>query len=401
MKPITYITRDIERALGMDPSPTYRIVCNKCPYSESIKAKFPDFVTLIEATSKVMGTSDLITKFSETNKPASDNNNLLVFKNSSRVEATAITNGWHIINPKATLGEEIETKISQIEWLGDLGKKYLPQHTVMPTKSVTWTKEPFILQWDHGHTGGGTILVNSENDLKSLKQRFPERLARRTAFVRGPSFTVNVVVGAQKILIGNISYQITGILPFTDNMFATVGNDWGLTHSLLNEDEIEYIQEIAKKIGTKMNVAGWRGLFGIDVIRDDDHNVINLIEINARQPASATLESQLQQQYRAQGVKGLTTFEAHVKALQGEEIKDELIPINDGAQILQRITRKTQTVPAEKIAKIESLGYTTLSYANTMHNEDLVRIQSPFGIMETHGRFNKRGKEILDIISSM
>ncbi len=398
MKSITYITRDIERALGMDPSPAYRIVCNKCSYSETIKAKFPDYVTLIESTSKVMGTSDLITNYSEKNKPNAENADLLVFKNSSRVESTAITNGWHIINPKASLGEEIETKISQVEWLGDLGKKYLPQHTIMPTKSVTWTKEPFILQWDHGHTGGGTILINSENDLKSLKQRFPERLARRTAYVRGPSFTVNVVVGAQKILIGNISYQITGILPFTDNIFATVGNDWGLTHSLLNEEEIEYIQEMAKKIGTKMNIAGWRGLFGIDVIRDDDHNVINLIEINARQPASTTLESQLQQNFRAQGVKGLTTFEAHLKALQGEEINEELIPINDGAQILQRITRKTQTVPAEKIAKIEALGYTTLSYANTMLNEDLLRIQSPCSIMETHGRFNKRGKEILDNI---
>jgi hypothetical protein len=89
-----------------------------------------------------------------------------------------------------------------------------------------------------------------------------------------------------------------------------------------------------------------------------------------------------------------------LKALKGEALDDELILINDGAQILQRITKKTQAISADKITKLQSLGYNTISYVNTMPNEDLLRIQSNFGIMETHGRFNKRGKEILDIISS-
>jgi len=399
-KTTTYITRDIERALGMDPSAEFRIVCNKCPYSLMIKQKFPDFVTLIESPAKPMGTSDLITAYSKDHKAEATNSDLLVFKNTSRVEQFAITEGWHLLNPKASLGETIETKMSQVEWLGDLGKKYLPKNSVSVASNLAWTGKPFILQWDHGHTGGGTVLISREGDLKFIKEKFPNRMTRRTEYVRGPSFTVNVVVAKHKILVGNISYQITGTLPFTDNIFATVGNDWGLTHSLLNEDEIEYIQEMARNIGKKMNISGWRGLFGIDVIRDDDKNVINLIEINARQPASTTFESILQQKNRAAGVKGLTTFEAHVRALQGEDLKDELIPINDGAQILQRITRAIQTISTEKVNKLESAGYSTIPYVNTMHNEDLLRIQSEMGIMETHGRFNKRGKEILDIISS-
>ena len=398
-KTTTYITRDIERALGMDPNSDFHIVCNKCPYSETIKQKFPDFVTLIESPAKPMGTSDLITAYSKDHKPEATNSDLLVFKNTSRVEQFATTEGWHLINPKASLGETIETKMSQVEWLGDLGKKYLPKNSISITSNLAWTGKPFILQWDHGHTGGGTVLISREGDLKYIKDKFPNRMTRRTEYVRGPSFTVNVVVAQHKILIGNISYQITGTLPFTDNIFATVGNDWGLTHSLLNEDEIEYIQQMAQNIGKKMNISGWRGLFGIDVIRDDDRNVINLIEINARQPASTTFESILQQKNRAAGVKGLTTFEAHVRALQGEDLTEDLISINDGAQILQRITRAVQTIPPEKVSKLESAGYSTIPYVNTMHNEDLLRIQSEMGIMETHGRFNKRGKEILDIIS--
>ena len=408
-KTTTYITRDIERAIGMDPSADFHIVCNECPYSLAIKNKFPDFVTLIKSPSKPMGTSDLITHYSEVLKALGaqagnkevdlKQTDLLVFKNTSRVERFAVEQGWNMINPKAALGELIETKMSQVEWLGDLGKKYLPKNSISVAKNLVWTGKPFILQWDHGHTGGGTVLISREGDLKYIKDKFPERMTRRTEYVRGPSFTVNVVVAQHKILVGNISYQITGTLPFTDNIFATVGNDWGLTHSLLNEEEIEYIQTMAQNIGKKMNISGWRGLFGIDVIRDDDKNVINLIEINARQPASTTFESILQQKNRALGVKGLTTFEAHVKALKGEDLKDELILINDGAQILQRITRVIQTISPEKVAKLEALGLSTIPYVNTMHNEDLLRIQSEMGIMETHGRFNKRGKEILDIVS--
>ncbi len=401
MKSITYITRDIERALGVDPSPEYHIVANKCPYSETIKQKFPDFVTLIDAPAKPMGTGDLITHFSQNNKPDADHSSLLVFKNTARIEPVAVAGGWNLINPKASLSETVENKISQIEWLGDLGKKYLARHNIVVAKSLAWTKEPFILQWAHGHTGGGTVLISSEEQLKIIKTKFPERMTRRTEFVRGPSFTVNVVVAANKILVGNISYQITGTLPFTDNVFATVGNDWGLTHSLLNEQEIEYIHEMAHNIGKKMNIAGWRGLFGIDVIRDDERNVINLIEINARQPASTTFESFLQRENRSHGVKGITTFEAHIKALQGEQIDEDLILVNDGAQILQRVTRDIQAISPEKIQELQSAGHITIPYVNTMHNEDLLRIQSLQNLMETHTRFNKRGKRILEIITGI
>ena len=48
-QPIIYITRDIERALGTTPSPSYFIVANNSHYARSIKEKYPDFVCLIES----------------------------------------------------------------------------------------------------------------------------------------------------------------------------------------------------------------------------------------------------------------------------------------------------------------------------------------------------------------
>jgi hypothetical protein len=400
-KPVTYITRDLERAIGMDPSADYVIVANKTPYAEKYAARFPaGSVILVNGTPEdgVLGTRELMDHPAVKEKLMAHPSDILVFKNTPRVEEAAMKSGLRVLNPKSHLCETVENKMSQIEWLGELGKKYLPKHSVMPAKKMTWMGEPFIAQWAHGHTGGGTLLISSEAELKTIQEKFPYRMTRRTEYIHGSSFTVNAVVAADKILVGNISYQITGIAPFTDSQFTTVGNDWGATHSLLNETEIEFIETLASDIGKKLNISGWRGLYGVDVIRDDKTGQIYLIEVNARQPASTSFESYLQHENRIQGVRGLTIFEAHLKALLGEKISEPLIPINDGAQIVQRVTKTVKSVPAEKITALESLGYNIAIYPNTDLNEDLVRIQGARGIIETHGVFNSRGKEIVETI---
>lgn len=401
--PITYITRDIERAIGTEPSDNYFIIANKTPYAEGIAAAHPDNVLLIESPT-ILGTRELIehtttkTWLASTFAPSALPFTL-VFKNTARVEEAATKHSLKLINPSAALSETIENKMSQIEWLGDMGKKYLPRHSVMIAKKLTWTGEPFIVQWAHGHTGGGTLLISNETELRTIQEKFPFRMTRRSAYIKGPSFTVNAVVAADKILVGNISYQITGLRPFTDNPFSTVGNDWSATHTMLTESEIEYIETMASDIGKKLNISGWRGLYGIDVIKDVEHNTIYLIEINARQPASTSFESSLQRRNRDQGADGITTFEAHLSALLGEAISKPLIPINDGAQIVQRVTKATTTVGDDKITALHAAGYQTATYPNTDLNEDLVRIQSTQGIIDARGELNERGQAINNIFS--
>ena len=143
-------------------------------------------------------------------------------------------------------------------------------------------------------------------------------------------FTVNIVVTDTIILLGNISYQITGILPFTENALSTIGNDWSVTHTILNEAHIIQFNELAEKVAQKMQSSGWRGLFGIDVIYDEERDNLHLIEINARQPASTTYESKLQDEVNVHGVPGINTFEAHLSTLLHIPIKTSLIPIKIG-----------------------------------------------------------------------
>ena len=398
-KSLFYITRDIERAQGITPGPEYRIISNVTPYGETLQKKYPEFVTLLRSPDgRSLGTGSLM-EHPETTKIVPVGSNVLVFKNTARIEPLSASHGWNLINPKAALSEIVENKISQVEWLGDLGKKYLPQHVILPAKNITWTGEPFVLQWAHGHTGEGTVLVTSAEQLRFIKQKFPDRLTRRTAYVHGSSFTVNAVVASNKILVGNISYQITGLAPFTDSQFATVGNDWGLTHSLLDDNEIEYIDNMVSDIGKKLNIAGWRGLYGVDIIRNDKNGKIHLIEINARQPASTVFESFLQNENRIAGIDGLTTFEAHLKALLNEPIEKPLIPLSGGAQIVQRVTRDMRDIDPVTINDLQTAGHNVVTYSSTQYNADLIRIQSTKNIMESHGKLSDDGKEIVEILA--
>jgi|ERR1035437_269090 hypothetical protein len=424
MKPLIYVTRDIERALGKSPAADYFVIANKNAYAESVQKKFPDFVFLAEGNVP-LDTYDILSLPDTQNLINENGGHVLVFKNTKRIEELCTQKKWNLLNPSADLAEKIENKISQVEWLGD-AKKFLPLHAVGTVSDIykkiyqekstgtaaegIFKKEPFILQWAHSHTGEGTALIGAgeagKKEFDLIKSKFPGRDVRVTQFVRGPVFTANVCVNATDILVGNISYQITGILPFTENPFSTVGNDWSLPHTILDEKNLAEFGDIAQIVGEKMRNAGWKGLFGIDCIFDEERNAVHLIEINARQPASTTYESQLQNNLRGHGLKGLTTFEAHIEAvLNTKKAAPKLIEINDGAQILERVTLLSQNKTPDDIkATIEVLRskqYNIIEYENTKTNSDLLRIQSKLGIMETHNKFNARGKEILVAVSGI
>ena len=366
--PIIYITRDRERAEGVAENKYYSIA-------------------------SLDGSKDTLEILKESN--ISQDSSIIVFKNNIQIEELAKEKKLKLLNPSAIISEKIENKISQIEWLGDM-RNLLPSHEIIEAGNIEWNKKPFVLQWAHGHTGDGTIFIQKEDDLEIIKEKFPDRQARITEYIKGPVFTVNIVANKKDILIGNINYQITGILPFTENPFSTIGNDWSLTYTLLTQAHIEKIDAVSKDIALKMQKENWKGIFGIDIIYDEEKDKIYLLEINARQTASVTYESQLQGKVRQRGVRGITIFEAHIEALLEKPFSSSLIDINDGAQIIKRVTVNYDNKPDTK--KLEEAGYKIIKYNNTKINSDLIRIQSSRGIMEAHNKFNKRGKEILELL---
>lgn len=442
-KQIIYVTRDIERALGLALSETeglsldiqgYFIISNSTPFAKSVSKghknvllikerelldtwellKHPKVRRFISSTANPSLTlpeeglkSPPLRGVSPSTRAQAEGGgvrrpNIMVFKNTIQIEKTCRENGWKLLNAPAELSNKVEEKISQIKWLGTL-KKYLPPYKVDECKNFKFNDKSFVLQFNRSHTGSGTILISNEKQLMELKKIFPEREARIAPYIDGPLFTNNNVVGNTRILLGNISYQITGLKPFTDLPFSTIGNDWALPHKYLSKKQITQYKKIATDVGLKLKKSGWKGLFGIDVVVNEKTGKLYLLEINCRQPASTTYESQLQQfkDTKRQGYN-VTTFEAHLMALTGIDLKGkELIQIEDGAQVILRNKKtKIQGYKNTRIQLFKKNQFNVIGYNNTEPNSDLLRIQSKVGIMKENNKFNNIGKKIIDIISN-
>ncbi|HLD31570.1 MAG TPA: ATP-grasp domain-containing protein [Patescibacteria group bacterium] len=383
--PLVFVTRDIERALAMPADPDFYTIANQ---SEIAKIFHFDQGNHWEISSpELLDTWQLLqdarAKDLLSRLPFPQ---ILVFKNTPRIEKICTENNWKLLNPSSVLASRVEEKISQLDWLEEL-KTFLPPYQILTGQELTWDNTPYIIQFNRSHTGSGTILVSSAAQLAEIKKTFPQRLVRTAPYIPGPLFTNNTCVAKDAILFGNISYQITGLEPFTDRPFATIGNDWGLPQILLTTKERQQFLDIAAAVGKKLQAQGWRGLFGIDVVKDERTNQLYLLEINARQPASTTFESLLQkEQTPAPGA--MTIFEAHLRSLREESLGTaSVITINQGAQIIQRVTKKISHWEEEP----KLPGVRCLKYKQTTPGNDLLRFQTPNNLLRTHNELNETG----------
>ncbi len=385
-KRLYYITRDVERAMAglfLD-IPDFYIITNDSPLTRELVKKHKNKIIILRyPNNKILDTLELL-KHQDTQKLIKKGDKILVFKNTPQIEKYCGEQNWKLLNPSAELANQVEEKIPQIKWLGPLAK-YLPKYKIEICKNIFWSGQKFILQFNRSHTGSGTALITSRKQLEEIKIKFPNREARLAEYISGPLFTNNNIVWGDKILLGNISYQITGLRPFTDLPFATIGNDWALPHKILTTAQIKQYKKIATVVGQRLAKQGWKGLFGIDVVMNEKTGQLYLLEINARQPASATFESELQQRNKKKGIRNKTTFAIHLSALLDIPYQNQkLIPITTGAQIIQRVLSGCHPDRNGGIPLTKNKKYKIIKYNNTKPGSDLRRYQFTEGIMEKH-----------------
>ncbi len=394
-KNIYYVTRDIERALGIpENADGVTIISNETPFAKSLQEKRTHIVLIKNDT--LLDTWQLL-EHEQMKKIIPHDGEIVVYKNTNHIQRICEKHGWKLLNPNADLASTIEEKTTQASWLEDLDSLLLP-HTLCNLKDVTY-KSPIIVQFNRAHSGAGTHLITKKSDLEKLQEQFPKRPVRVSEYIEGPVFTSNNVVHDTGIVLGQLSYQITGITPFTDNKFATIGNDWGVVSHMLSESEIVTCKEIAKQVGEKMRKDGYRGLFGVDIILDVQSKKLYLLEINARQPASVPYESILQ---RTLSPHTPTTMDLHLNALTDTNIL-EMVSMQSicGAQIVVRNSdTETQNI-RDHADKLKALDLDVLEYPyNKALGSEALRIQSKTSLMQDHQTFNELGNQIHSLVRS-
>lgn len=391
-KPICYVTWDIERALGLSlHTPGYFIITNATSFAKKVAAGHSN-VLLIESA-ELLTTSELLAHEQSVSFIKKHSCSVLVFKNNKHKEHLCTQHGLRLCMPKAQLADSIEQKLGQSQLLD--GVVPMVPSEIRVVEDLQWKGEPFVLQYNVGHTGNGTLLLDSADKLKEIQMQFPKREVRVSQFIDGPTFAGNAVVAEDALLVGSMQYQITGHSPFTTNHFATVGNDWGVTTRFVDQSIQDRYDELVIAIGEKLQSLGWRGAFGVDCILDPDTSTLYVVEINARQSASVVYESELQ---RNSTGEGLTTFEAHVLALLGISLQGKtLIPVTYGSQLVMRIVDEQNIPDAMLLEKqLDDEPVSVMIYPeNHIKDLEILRIKTNESVMSDHNQFSSLGKQII------
>ncbi|MCA9376769.1 ATP-grasp domain-containing protein [Candidatus Nomurabacteria bacterium] len=303
--PIFYITNDSERAIGLeeivdlhilaiDDSWLARQIHNKTHKVFILEREIGILNPIFRNSNKLLQeplTQEYIDHHSQ------DIRQGMVFKIAPNIERTAQALGIQLLNTTSQQNQRFENKIPQLEFLKELDNIPLPKSEIYllgdtdHQKLISEFSDPYVIQFDRGHTGTGTLFIRSEDELEDLKSAFPKRPVRISQYIEGEAWTLNAVSTRWGTHYGGLSYQITGVEPLTRVSGATVGNDWSRAHSL-PDNTISQIAMITKKVGDGLFEEGFRGLFGLDLIVDDKGKAF-LIEINARQPASTGMHTKL------------------------------------------------------------------------------------------------------------
>ena len=303
-EPVFFLAKDVERAIGLeDTYPNYYIITSSTNHTTTRLLKERGY-NIYTTPHTVKYSFDLllmhdvqqyIGHHANQYKPA-----IMFFKNSPASEFHTKQLNWQLLASPSRVSKIFERKIQQSKIFEENNIPH-PQTIIMKLEDYNFDdlkREldiPFVIQFDIGHTGNSTYIIKREDDIKQLALKRANQTIRILKFINGNTWTINAVTTKKGVFLGGLSLQITGIPECTSSPASTVGNDWTATQNLSGE-KLREIESISVKIGNLMYQKGFKGLFGIDFIIEEDTNSIYVIEINARQPASISLYTHIQEE---------------------------------------------------------------------------------------------------------
>jgi hypothetical protein len=166
-----------------------------------------------------------------------------------------------------------------------------------------------IVQGAHGFSGNRTFAVNDAQSYAVVAERLRQRRARVAETVAGLPVTLNACVDDERVVVGRLFHQVTGVPECTVYPLGACGNDWAAAP--LSETVQAQAAGIARAIGSTIRERGFRGIYGMDFMVTPHDKVVS-IEINPRLISSVPMYTRLQ---RARGEEPLLV--RHLMATAG------------------------------------------------------------------------------------
>lgn len=228
-------------------------------------------------------------------KNNSDQPKLYVPKVNRRLEIQAQAVGAQLLGVSSELNHLFEDKISFTKKMAEWGLPSAPRQDIEVSQPVLWDAAhswgwPLVVQFNRGIAGEGTKFLENQKELIDFATQNQGRRAVMAKFIKGKTITLNACATRHGTVIGKPFWQITGETSLNRNRGGTGGNDYAVDLGL-SDRQLDEVSRITMLIGDKMIAAGYRGIFGLDLMVEEK---ITVIEINARPTASIPTYTQLE-----------------------------------------------------------------------------------------------------------
>ena len=243
-------------------------------------------------------TKEYLDKYAPANNPA-----ILVLKTSTKMEKICLENNWKLLANPTTFGKEtLENKIKFRRILKEINIDVPPGKIASVDKLhyghlINKYGLPFVIQHPTKGGGKGTFFIKNQEDfnmaLDKLKGKWIEEdeetkfeaisEAIVAKFIQGSSPSITGCVTKHGILSTNLQHQVLDIPQLfspTRGSGLFCGHDW--TGSRFNQEINQQAYEITEKIGQYFKEMGYKGIFGLDFVLDEEIKKLYLIECNPR-----------------------------------------------------------------------------------------------------------------------
>lgn len=229
--------------------------------------------------------------------------NILVYKTSLKMEKICKENNWRLIAPSARFGKKfLENKINFRRILEEL-KVPVPPGKIVSIKNLHYGHLmnkyglPFVIQHPTKGGGKGTFFIYCKEDFEKVyknlknpvKEEFEEKEEKPAKevivakYIQGPSPSLTGCVTRYGILSTNLQHQILDIPELYNpekgsGLFC--GHDWASSN--FSEEINQQAYEIVNKVGNYFKSLGYKGIFGLDFVLDEETKKLYVTETNPR-----------------------------------------------------------------------------------------------------------------------
>ena len=247
-------------------------------------------------------TKEYLSRFTNPANPAG-RPALIVYKSSSKMERVCRENDWTLVASPLKFGKKLfEDKIKFRKILEEIGASP-PPGEVLPAKNLDFyalQKKygfPFVLQHPRRGGGKGTFFISSQDDWYKAVRKLHiqeiegEEIAEDISdlqvivakYIKGPSPSITGCVTRHGILSTNLQYQLIDIPELYNpekgsGLFC--GHDW--SSSKFSPEIEKQAYNIVEKVGKYFQKFGYKGIFGIDFVLNEEKQKLYVTESNPR-----------------------------------------------------------------------------------------------------------------------